>query len=179
MGSTAALISVDEYLNTSYKPDMDFVDGVLVRRNVGTTRHGRLQTILVLYLHQFEESHGIEILVETRLRVDAATSRYRVPDLLAMPVPYQEGKAITEVPVLIIEIKSPEDSFDDIVDRCFDYEKLGVPNILGMDPERRRAWVFQRGKLEFLGESISVNAGRPPLIDVSFTEIFARLDRKP
>jgi hypothetical protein len=29
------LISVAEYLNTSYDPDMEFVDGVLVERNVG------------------------------------------------------------------------------------------------------------------------------------------------
>jgi hypothetical protein len=28
------LISVEEYLNTSYEPDMEYVDGVLVGRNI-------------------------------------------------------------------------------------------------------------------------------------------------
>ena len=29
------LLSVEEYLNTTYDPDVEFVDGVLVERNVG------------------------------------------------------------------------------------------------------------------------------------------------
>ncbi len=33
--ATGALVSVDEYLRTSYRPDCDYVDGILVERNVG------------------------------------------------------------------------------------------------------------------------------------------------
>lgn len=40
MKNPAVLVSPDEYLNTSYKPDMDYVDGVLVRRKVGTQLNG-------------------------------------------------------------------------------------------------------------------------------------------
>jgi hypothetical protein len=32
-------VSVEEYLNTSYDPDVEFVDGVLVQRNVGDWLH--------------------------------------------------------------------------------------------------------------------------------------------
>jgi hypothetical protein len=33
--SAAIAISVTEYLNASYRPDCDYVDGELVERNVG------------------------------------------------------------------------------------------------------------------------------------------------
>ena len=33
--STATLVSVEEYLSATYRPDCDFVDGVLIERNVG------------------------------------------------------------------------------------------------------------------------------------------------
>ena len=36
------LVPVDEYLNSSYSPDMEYVDGVLVERNVGTPAHSAL-----------------------------------------------------------------------------------------------------------------------------------------
>ena len=36
--ATGTLISVDEYLRTSYSPDKEYVDGILVERNVGEKR---------------------------------------------------------------------------------------------------------------------------------------------
>ena len=37
--SVCTLISVDEYLRTSFDPDRDFVDGEVVERNVGKRKH--------------------------------------------------------------------------------------------------------------------------------------------
>ncbi len=42
--SAATLISVEEYLNTSYRPDMEYVDGVLVETNVGDLLHSAVQS---------------------------------------------------------------------------------------------------------------------------------------
>jgi hypothetical protein len=44
--SAGALISLEEYLNTSYSPDMEYRDSVLVERNVGEKAHARLQVLL-------------------------------------------------------------------------------------------------------------------------------------
>ncbi len=38
------LIAVEEYLNSSYDPDVEFVDGVLVQRNVGDWLHSLIQS---------------------------------------------------------------------------------------------------------------------------------------
>jgi Uma2 family endonuclease len=43
-------VPVEEYLNTAYHPDMEYVDGVLVERSMPTLAHGILQMILGAYL---------------------------------------------------------------------------------------------------------------------------------
>jgi hypothetical protein len=37
------LISVEEYLNTTYRPDVDYVDGEIEERNLGEFDHADLQ----------------------------------------------------------------------------------------------------------------------------------------
>lgn len=39
------LISVEEYLATSYRPDCDYVDGQVLERNLGEWEHGSLQAL--------------------------------------------------------------------------------------------------------------------------------------
>ena len=40
---TGVQISVEDYLSTSYRPDCEYVDGVLLERNLGEFDHSRLQ----------------------------------------------------------------------------------------------------------------------------------------
>ena len=47
--STGTLISVEEYLATSYRPDCDYVDGHVVERNLGEFDHSSLQTAVLFY----------------------------------------------------------------------------------------------------------------------------------
>jgi Uma2 family endonuclease len=177
MGTTTTLVTLEEYLNTAYEPDMDFVDGVLVRRNVGPQLHGLLQIIVGSFLRQFRQSHRITAFTETRLLVDAKTNRHRIPDVMAVENPFQKGRVVVDVPAIVVEIKSPDDTFDDIVDRCFDYEQLGVVNILVMDPDNKRAWLFEHGDLRLLtGESVSLNLRERPTLDLPFCDMFAELE---
>ena len=37
-------ISVEEYLRTSYRPDCDYVDGVIEERHVGEWEHSQIQS---------------------------------------------------------------------------------------------------------------------------------------
>ena len=46
--ATATIVPVEEYLRTSYDPDMEYVDGALLERNVGERRHSRLQFLIGL-----------------------------------------------------------------------------------------------------------------------------------
>ena len=178
MSSTATLISLDEYLNTSYEPDMEFVDGALVRRNVGTQRHSLLQAIVSIYFGQYRKPHGIKVFTDGRLLVDATTRRYRIPDVMVLTSPYRKGKVVVDVPAIIVEIKSPEDTFDDIVSRCFDYEKLRAGAILVMDPDHKRTWLFNQGTLQLLADpEISLDLPQQrDAISFPFAQMFAELD---
>jgi Uma2 family endonuclease len=175
---TGTLISLDEYLNTSYEPDMEFANGVLVRRNVGTPLHGWLQAILAGYFRQFRNSHRIRTFTEARMLVDAATSRYRIPDVMVLEIPYQKGKVVVDAPAIVVEIKSPDDTFDGIVDKCFEYDSLSIPNIVVMDPENRRGWLFRQGGLQLLtGGTVGLSLPQQhKTIDFPFDQMFGELD---
>lgn len=128
---------------------------------------------------EFRKSHRINAFVEARLLVDPASGRHRIPDVTVVETPHQTGKVLVDVPTVVVEIKSPDDTFDDIIDRCFDFEKPGVPNILVMDPEHKRAWLFERGSLRLLtGSSMPLDLSRTGQIDFPFAEMFAELDEE-
>ena len=55
---TATQISADEYLHTTFDPDVDFVDGVLEERNLGEYTHGRLQGLIFAYLLGQQKTTG-------------------------------------------------------------------------------------------------------------------------
>ena len=95
---------------------------------------------------------------------------------MIVELPYSQGKVVVDVPAIVVEIKSPDDTFDDIVDRCFDYQKLTVGAIIVMDPDNKRAWLFQHGNLQLLtGASIRLKLSRQ-VIDFPFSQLFAELD---
>ena len=80
------LAPVDEYLHSSYNPDMEYVDGVLVERNVGTPAHSALLKILTVHLAGYEKQFRIAVRPECRTRIEEA--RFRVPDILVMLRPF-------------------------------------------------------------------------------------------
>jgi len=177
MGTTATLVTLDEYLNTSYEPDREFIDGVLVERNVGSQTHSMLQVIVAAFLREFRQSHRITTFSEGRLLVNAKTGRHRIPDVMALETPFRRGKVVVDVPVIVVEIKSPDDTFDDIVERCFDYVRLGVANVLVMDPDNRRAWRFEEGEFRLLaGDSVILELHDRPSMDFRFAQMFTELD---
>ena len=168
------MISLHEYLNTSYRPDVEFVDGELLERNLGTIIHSRMQMIAGCHLHEHSKSHRLQVMMSVRVRID--DRRYRVPDLAVLETPYQEGKFVVDVPAITVEVKSPEDTFDCVMDKCLEYQAFGVRNILVMDPDNRRAWLFGQDTLRALpGASIDLHL-RQSTIDFPFAQMFAELD---
>jgi len=41
--AVAAPVLVEEYLNGTYRPDCDYIDGELAERNTGELSHGQMQ----------------------------------------------------------------------------------------------------------------------------------------
>ncbi len=113
---------------------------------------------------------------ECRLLVDAAAGRHRIPDVMVLEPPYPKGKVATDVPAVVIEIKSPDDTLDEVIDKCLEYSVLGVPNIIVMDPDHRRVYVFSDNALR-LAESVVLHLPKSG-IDLPFPadQMFAEVD---
>jgi len=79
---TGILVSVDEYLTTSYEPDCDYVDGYVEERNLGENDHSDLQTAIAFYLGSRKKELGIYVVVEQRVQV--SPTRFRVPDVCVL-----------------------------------------------------------------------------------------------
>jgi Uma2 family endonuclease len=77
--ATSALIPVSECLSTSYEPDCDYVDGEIQERNLGEQDHSDLQTRIAVLLSASPNLASIR--VNTELRVQVKSTRFRVPDV--------------------------------------------------------------------------------------------------
>jgi Uma2 family endonuclease len=170
--ATSTSVAVEAYLRTSYDPDMEYVDGTLVERNVGERRHSRLQGLLVALLMAREAQGKFHVYPEQRLRVSARTT-YRIPDVCLMALPYAAESVFTEAPHLVIEIGSPDDRPGDLLGKVSEYLNFGVPHVWLPDPYRRRLQAADRDGLRDVPELVVETdlAGR-----VDFAELFAKLD---
>jgi Uma2 family endonuclease len=139
---TSAPVSVEEYLSTDYSPDVDYVDGELVERNVGEKDHSRLQTLLAAYLVSRETEYAIHVFVEQRVQI--SPRRFRVPDVCVTMGAEPQEQIFTTPPFLCIEILSPEDRMSRIQEKIDDYLGFGVQYVWIINPQSRRAWVYRR-----------------------------------
>ena len=157
--ATTTRIPLSEYLETSYRPDCEYVDGEIRERNVGKWEHARVQLLLAVWFGTHEKQWGITGSTEQRIQV--SPNRVRVPDLafmLAGPQP----DVLTAPPLLIIEILSPDDSYSDTQERAQDYRAMGVETVWIIDPKTRSGrmcsgpeWIEAR-RLEVAGTPMFV-----------------------
>jgi len=166
--SAGVLVTLEEYLNTAYSPDREYVDGVIVERNVGEGPHSRIQVDLVLALGR----RYSDVFIWTEWRMHSATGRYRIPDL-CVTLQNPGTLVLEECPFLIVEILSRRDAMSEVLEKLEEYASFGVPNIWLIDPWRRKALTFAAHRLEEVsGDAISTG---PPVIEVTLAEIFRGL----
>lgn len=165
-------ITLETYLRTSYKPDVDFVDGELEERNLGEFEHARLQTLLAIYFGSKEKVWGLMTVVEQRIRV--AKSRVRICDLAILRAEAPREKVTETPPLICIEILSPEDRHSRAERVLADYHAMGVANIWLIDPIRRSAHSFHADGLHHVDPAQLTVPGTDIRLDL--TEPFAALD---
>jgi hypothetical protein len=76
------LVSVQEYLATSYRPDREFLDGALHERNLGEFEHSFLQSAVIAWFWIRRKEWNVLPLVAQRVQV--APTRFRVPDVTVL-----------------------------------------------------------------------------------------------
>ncbi|MGI4757974.1 MAG: Uma2 family endonuclease [Janthinobacterium lividum] len=145
MASSAAVplprIPVSAYMESVFRPDVDYVDGELEERNVGEVDHATLQKMILLALTALEEEGGFYSLQETRVQTSA--TRFRIPDVCVIPADRIPDRIIQEPPMLCVEVLSPRDDVMRMQQRCMDYIRMGVPEVWIFDPGTETAYVMR------------------------------------
>ena len=145
--STATLVSVEEYLATTWRPDCDYVDGEVLERNLGQMDHSSLQGELLAWFRERRSALNLRAFVELRTRT--GPQRFRIPDVAVVRLPWVKEQILTRPPYICIEVLSPDDTLSRLQQRFDDYLAMGVENVWVIDPESRRAWrITPEGHLE-------------------------------
>jgi Uma2 family endonuclease len=141
--ATPTRISPSEYLRTSYRPDCDYVDGVVEERNLGELDHSAVQGALLEWFRSHRAEWGLRAYPELRVQVSA--TRFRVADICVISTSAPREQIIQTPPVAIIEVVSPEDRVSRYLARLEDYRKMGVRTVWVVDPAERRGFDFSSG----------------------------------
>lgn len=163
---TATLVSVEEYLRTSYSDgDREYVDGRVVERNMGEFDHSHWQTRIASYLvvryKQFWT--GVE------LRVQVKPTRFRVPDVTLIRSATPGTGVLTVPPLLVVEVLSKDDRAGDLQEKIDDYLAFGIPFVWVVNPRTQRGFIYTSEGMRQPADGV-LRAGE---IELPLAEIFA------
>ena len=170
--SSATLISVEEYLGTSYRPDCDYVDGELRERNLGELEHSRLQTAIAAWFWAHQREWNILPVVEQRVQV--SPSRYRIPDISVLRRDQPMEPIVRVPPLICIEVLSKADTLRAMRERVNDFLKFGVEHVWFLDPDSREAFIADHGGFHAPSDAVLSVPGTP--VHLPLRAIFAELD---
>lgn len=168
--AVATLISLDEYLRSSYEPDCEYVDGVLEERNLGEFSHSDLQTALAAYLRIRARRWNVRVCTELRVRVSA--TRVRIPDICVIAREEPIEQVPSRPPLVCIEILSPEDRWTRVEQRIAEFLAMGVPHVWVFDPKERKVYDYTAWGRRLVTEE---TLDAPP-ISINLAELYADLD---
>ena len=165
MSSATTSISVEEYLRGSFKPQCEYIDGVLRPKPMPTKLHALIQFLLVGMLRK----QGFEALAEVSVRVSA--TRFLIPDVIA-DVQIEDPYPASPV-MLCVEILSPDDRLSAAFAKCEEYHSWGVPYCWVIDPLKRNGWEYHaQDELRPIERSGILRAGK---MNAHLEELFSTL----
>jgi len=144
MATKAFIVTPEQYLATQFEREPELVRGEIAERPSPTFQHGNIQLRMGSRLIALQQSYPVFTGVEVRVRI--APDLYRIPDISMW-----EGTAPDAVPTsppfLVVEISSPDDRLDAMLQKLEEYRVWGVQNIWLIEPELKRIHVYDHGSL--------------------------------
>jgi Uma2 family endonuclease len=165
-----ALIPVEEYLRTTYRPDCDYLDGEVWERNLGEKDHSKLQREIVFYFRSREREWRVFCFPEQRVQV--GPRRYRIPDVCVVLEKEPDEQVFRDPPFICIEILSKDDTLVAMQERIDDYFAFGVPYVWVIHPGTRRAWIYTKSAITEAKDGVLKTEN--PVLAVPLAEILPR-----
>jgi Uma2 family endonuclease len=164
--SAGTLVPLAEYLSTSYDPDVEYVDGVLVERNLGDWLHSLVQSNLIYALRRkYPQWFALP-----ELRSRTTETRFRLPDvsvLLQRPT----SRFLLDAAHIAIEIVSEDDRMTHVLEKLAEYESAGVAHIWLIDPRLETLAIYQAGTLRSVDKLATATTGER--IELTRADVFA------
>jgi Uma2 family endonuclease len=137
MATSNTMMSVEDYLKYTGKPNCEYIDGELRPKPMATSLHGLLELLLAMILRR----QGVDARPEVTIRV--SPTQFLIPDVIADDVladPYPNKPVL-----LCVEILSPEDRLSSMVSKCEAYHEWGVKYCWIVDPLKQVAYEYHAG----------------------------------
>lgn len=170
--ATSTLVPLNEYLQTIYRPDCDWICGEVRERNIGETPHASVQTFLAFLFLSHEEEWGYVCLYGAA-GSDVRRSLSR-GSLCAVRRCVGIEPILRKAPALCVEILSRDDAMSDMADRVADYHGMGVTAVWVIDPWDRRAYFSSATGIEEVVDFLLVPGSA---VCVHVPDIFRRLEK--
>ncbi len=171
MAATADNLSLADFERQygDEKPYHDYWFGEAVPKAMPASPHGLLQPIVVIALREAGYRSGSEI----KLKVSSDFAP--VPDVVATLGRFEQLYPTTPVDV-VVEILSPEDSFQRVMRKCKLYSGWGIPVVVVLDPEGREGWIWDRQSDDLKKTAvIALENGQSISLDRIFQELGSEL----
>jgi Uma2 family endonuclease len=162
------MVSVQEYLTTSYEADREYVDGELLERHSGEWPHSMVHAVISCLLFQRETQLGIRVLMSQRIQV--GPTRFRVPDSCVVLASDPRDPIVRKPPFLCVEIVDRTDTDSGLNVKLSDYFQMGVRYVWVIDPQTRRAFCYTPGEMHEVLDGILRT--KDPDIEVPLEEVF-------
>jgi Uma2 family endonuclease len=147
------LLSAEEFFDRhGDEHNTDLVDGIIVRFPVPGPKHGMIGSKLNRIIGRYLDDHDLGRLYinDTFIRVKRNPDRVRGADFAYQS--YERFPRDAEVPVkfmtvmpeLVAEVKSPSDSWPEVMLKVTDYQEAGVDVVLVLDPAKQSVAIHRR-----------------------------------
>jgi Uma2 family endonuclease len=154
------MVTVQEYLTTSYEADREYVDGELLERHSGEQPHTRVHGVVASLLLQNEREAGIRVLMSQRVQV--SPTRFRVPDVCAILASDPRDPIVRHPPFLCVEILCELDTPARFNEKLGDYFQMGLRYVWVLDPLARRAYCYTPGEMHEVLDGV-LRTGNPDI----------------
>jgi Uma2 family endonuclease len=133
-------VSLEEYLNTSYEMECEYLDGRVFGRNGGETDHSWPLGRVVGFFASLETQ--LRTFVFPILRIQMSATRVRVPDVCVYLGKEPKEQVPRTPPFLAVEILSKEDLATDLLEKLADYYAFRIPYVWIIDPQTRSGTTY-------------------------------------
>lgn len=161
--ATATAVPVDVYLDTMFEPDAEYVDGHIEERPMGQFDHASWQQAIQLWFAQFAREWNIRVRPE--LRVKTTPTNFRVADVVVFDRDNPIEQVLHLPPIAVFEVMSPEDRVSRMMKKLKEYEAMGIPNILLIEPDTKEISQYRNGDLIAVTGTVQQLSGSHCVID--------------